>query len=116
MNIKELEDRASLKELVDSISILADKKDFNNQVQLFAENAVSETLAGGKNHHTSFTKLFSSKEKFKAVYCIASTSKSHLSFMTIVCAFVLFLNWFPRYFLSVFLAPFCHHFNYWLYC
>ena len=48
MNIKELEDRASLKEQVDSVSILGDKKDFNAQVQLFSENAVSETFAGGK--------------------------------------------------------------------
>jgi len=47
MNITELDDRASLKELVDNISILGDKKDFNNQVQLFSENAVSETLARG---------------------------------------------------------------------
>lgn len=47
MNIKELEDRAALKELVDRIALLGDKKDFQNQVQLFSENAVSETIAGG---------------------------------------------------------------------
>ncbi len=47
MNTKELEDRIFLKELVDNVSILGDKKDFNSQVQLFSENAVSETLAGG---------------------------------------------------------------------
>lgn len=47
MNIKELEDRALLKELVDAISILADKKDVHSQVQLFSEDAISETFAGG---------------------------------------------------------------------
>lgn len=47
MHIRELSDRAFLKELVDRVSILADKKDFHNQVQLFTENAVSETFAGG---------------------------------------------------------------------
>ncbi len=58
MNIKELADRASLKELVDSVSILADQKDFHTQVQLFAENAMSETFAGG----TSILKLQGRKE------------------------------------------------------
>lgn len=48
MNIKELEDRLALKELIDTISILGDKKDFENQVQLFSENAVSETISEGK--------------------------------------------------------------------
>jgi ketosteroid isomerase-like protein len=47
MNSKELEDRTFLKELVDRVSILADRKDFHAQVQLFTEDAVSETLAGG---------------------------------------------------------------------
>ncbi|MVT12104.1 nuclear transport factor 2 family protein [Chitinophaga tropicalis] len=47
MNIKELEDRALLKELVDTVSILADKKDVHSQVQLFSEDAISETFAGG---------------------------------------------------------------------
>ena len=47
MNIKELEDRVALKELIDRFSILGDQKDFKNQVQLFTENAVSETLAAG---------------------------------------------------------------------
>src|SRR5215213_10948682 len=47
MNSKELEDRTSLKELVDRVSILADRKDFLAQVQLFTEDAVSETFAGG---------------------------------------------------------------------
>lgn len=49
MNIKELEDRLALKELVDTISILADKKDFQNQVLLFSENALSETFSEGKS-------------------------------------------------------------------
>lgn len=48
MNIKELEDRIAIKELIDKISILGDTKDFENQVQLFSENAISETIAGGK--------------------------------------------------------------------
>ncbi len=44
---KDLEDKILLKQLVDKISILADKKDFNAQVQLFSENAISETIANG---------------------------------------------------------------------
>lgn len=48
MNNKELKDRIALKELVDKISILADEKNFVKQVQLFSENAVSETIANGK--------------------------------------------------------------------
>jgi ketosteroid isomerase-like protein len=48
MNTKKVEDKAALKELVDSVSILADKKDVHNQVQLFSENAISETYTGGK--------------------------------------------------------------------
>lgn len=48
MNINELEDRLALKELIDTISILGDKKDFENQVQLFSENAISETISEGK--------------------------------------------------------------------
>ena len=47
MDIKELEDRIALKELIDNVSILGDRKDFNKQVELFTENAVSETFAGG---------------------------------------------------------------------
>jgi hypothetical protein len=47
MNTKESDDKASLKELVDAISILADKKDVHNQVQLFSENAISETFVAG---------------------------------------------------------------------
>ena len=37
-----------LRELVDRVSILGDRKDFHAQVQLFSENAVSETFAGGE--------------------------------------------------------------------
>jgi hypothetical protein len=48
MNINELEDRLALKELIDTISILGDKRDFENQVQLFSENAISETISDGK--------------------------------------------------------------------
>ncbi|MEN2401834.1 nuclear transport factor 2 family protein [Flavobacterium sp. MC2016-06] len=48
MNRNELEDKIALKELIDTISILGDKKDFENQVQLFSENAISETIAEGK--------------------------------------------------------------------
>lgn len=47
MNITELADRMALKELVDMVSILGDKKDVHAQVQLFTENAISETYAGG---------------------------------------------------------------------
>jgi hypothetical protein len=47
MNLKELEDRALIKDLIDNVLILADKKDVHAQVQLFSENAVSETFAGG---------------------------------------------------------------------
>lgn len=43
----ELDDRVALKELVDRVSMLADKKDAHAQVQLFTENATSETFAGG---------------------------------------------------------------------
>jgi len=42
------EDKILLKELVDKISILGDQKDFNNQVKLFTENALSKTRAEGK--------------------------------------------------------------------
>ena len=46
MNQNELEDRMALRELVDNVSLLADKKDFHRQVQLFTEDGVSETFAG----------------------------------------------------------------------
>jgi hypothetical protein len=41
--VRELEDRAALKELVDTFSILADKKDVRAQVQLFTASATAET-------------------------------------------------------------------------
>jgi hypothetical protein len=41
--VRELEDRAALKELVDTFSILADKKDVKTQVQLFTASATAET-------------------------------------------------------------------------
>ncbi|MCJ8152637.1 nuclear transport factor 2 family protein [Chryseobacterium sp. SSA4.19] len=36
------------KELIDQVSIFGDQKDFSNQVQLFTENALSETRVNGK--------------------------------------------------------------------
>jgi len=47
MNTRILEDRIAIKELIDNISILADKKDIHNQVQLFSEDAISETFVEG---------------------------------------------------------------------
>jgi len=47
MDIKELADRVLLKDLVDKVSILADKKDIHAMAQLFSENTWSETFAGG---------------------------------------------------------------------
>jgi hypothetical protein len=47
--MKTLADRADLKELVDRVSILADNKEFDRQVLLFTENAISETFANGKS-------------------------------------------------------------------
>lgn len=41
--VREIEDRIALKELVDTFSILADKKDVHTQTQLFTANAVVET-------------------------------------------------------------------------
>jgi hypothetical protein len=41
--VRELEDRAALKELVDTFSILSDRKDVRAQVQLFTANATVET-------------------------------------------------------------------------
>jgi hypothetical protein len=62
MNIKELEDRIFLRALVDSVSILGDRKDFKAQVQQFSENAVSETFAGD----TAILKLKGRKEMEEA--------------------------------------------------
>ena len=62
MNSQELADRLSLKELVDRFSILVDKKDVHTQVQLFWENAVSETFVGD----TAILKLKGRKEMAEA--------------------------------------------------
>ena len=62
MDIKELTDRTSLKELVDTISILADKKDVHSEVLLFSENAISETFIGS----VSVLKLKGRKEMAEA--------------------------------------------------
>lgn len=56
--MQELSDRVALKELVDIFSILADKKDVHAQVQLFTENATSETIING----ASVSKLNGRKE------------------------------------------------------
>lgn len=45
--MNDLEDRAALKAVVDNFSMLADTKDVHAQVQLFTENATSETFVGG---------------------------------------------------------------------
>lgn len=48
MGTDEIKDRIALRELVDRVSLLADKKDFAAQVRLFTEDAVSETYSAGK--------------------------------------------------------------------
>jgi len=48
MNSQELTDRIALRELIDKISILGDRKDFVSQTQFFSENAISETYEQGK--------------------------------------------------------------------
>lgn len=50
--IKVIEDRIALKNLVDTFSVLADVKDVSNQVLLFTENAVVESISGGKSGAT----------------------------------------------------------------
>ncbi|AMR30060.1 bile acid 7-alpha-dehydratase [Mucilaginibacter sp. PAMC 26640] len=62
MDINELQDRVSLRELIDTVSILGDRKDFNAQVQLFTEDAVSETFA----EEASILKLKGRKEMAEA--------------------------------------------------
>ena len=62
MNHNELEDRIALRELVDKVSLLADERDFHNQVQLFTQDGVSETFAEG----TSILKLKGRKEMSQA--------------------------------------------------
>src|SRR2546421_7611792 len=56
--ISEIEDRIALKELVDTFSILADKKDVKAQTQLFTANGVVETFVNG----TQVAKLNGRKE------------------------------------------------------
>ena len=46
MSNKETTDRLLLRELVDLVAVLGDRKDFKAQVQLFTEHAVSQTFAG----------------------------------------------------------------------
>jgi len=41
MNVASIQDRTLLKELIDKVSVLGDQKDFNSQVQLFTEHAIS---------------------------------------------------------------------------
>ena len=57
-NLQELSDRVTLKEIVDTFSILAYKKDVHTQVQLFTPNATSETFIGGN----SVSKLIGRKQ------------------------------------------------------
>ena len=47
-NMTNVEDRLALKELVDTLSNLADKKDVHAQVQLFTPDATSQTYVDGK--------------------------------------------------------------------
>lgn len=74
MNLKELEHRIALKQLIDNVSILGDKKDFTQQVQLFTEDAVSETIAEGSTilkleGRTEMVEAFSKfLEDFETVY------------------------------------------------
>lgn len=44
MNTKELEDRTSLKELVDSVSILADRKDVHTRCSYFLKMQCQKLL------------------------------------------------------------------------
>lgn len=46
--VRQLEDRAALKALVDTFSILADRKDVAGQVLLFTEDATVESYSGGQ--------------------------------------------------------------------
>ncbi len=74
MNLNELSDRIALKELIDKVSILADKKDFENQVLLFSEDAISETYADGisilklKSHEEMKTTFTNFLKDFDTVY------------------------------------------------
>jgi hypothetical protein len=72
--MKTLADKVALRELIDQVSILADSKDFDTQVQLFTENAYAETYAGGKSilklqGRTAMAKAFDSfLKEFNTVY------------------------------------------------
>lgn len=62
MDKNELADKIALRELIDKISMLGDKKDFVHQTELFSENAISETVAGG----ATILKLEGRKEMVQA--------------------------------------------------
>lgn len=62
MDKNELADKIALRELIDKISMLGDKKDFVHQTELFSENAISETVAGGE----TILKLEGRKEMVQA--------------------------------------------------
>ncbi|MBL8080903.1 MAG: nuclear transport factor 2 family protein [Anaerolineales bacterium] len=72
--ICEIEDRLALKELVDTFSVLADKRDVTAQVQLFAPDALVETyrkdelvakLSGRQELETTFGAFL---QNFETVY------------------------------------------------
>src|SRR5918993_2881452 len=72
--VRELEDKAALKELVDTFSILSDRKDVRAQVQLFTANATVETyrkdvlaakLTGRKEMEEAFGSFL---KNFETVY------------------------------------------------
>jgi uncharacterized protein (TIGR02246 family) len=46
--IQQLEDRAALKALVDTFSVLADRKDVQRQLLLFTEDATVSSISGGR--------------------------------------------------------------------
>lgn len=46
--VRDLEDRAALRALVDTFSILADRKDVRSQTMLFTEDGLVETRRGGE--------------------------------------------------------------------
>jgi hypothetical protein len=50
--LQELQDRAALKEVVDTFSNLADTKEVHTQVQLFTPDATMEAFTGGKSTGT----------------------------------------------------------------
>ena len=76
MTMREFEDKMALRELVDTFSILADKKEARKQADLFTENATVETYISGK----LATKL-TGKEG------IASTFENFLKNFTVVYHF-----------------------------